>query len=58
MKLRNLSNLVKPSIVTIGTFDGVHQGHKSLINYLVETGKKFDQTPIIIIFEEKPKNFS
>ena len=57
MKLRNLSNLVKPSIVTIGTFDGVHQGHKSLINYLVETGKKFHQTPVVIIFKEKPKNF-
>ncbi|MBA31773.1 MAG: riboflavin biosynthesis protein RibF [Chloroflexi bacterium] len=57
MKLRNIPNLFKPTIATIGTFDGVHEGHKSLINYLVKSAKKFDQIPIVIIFEDKPKNF-
>jgi len=57
MKLRNSTNLIKPTIATIGTFDGVHKGHKALINYLIDSAKQFDQIPVVIVFEEKPKNF-
>ena len=57
MKLRNLTNLIKPTIATIGTFDGVHKGHKALINHLIDSAKQFDQIPVVIVFEEKPKNF-
>jgi len=31
---------VKGSVVTTGTFDGVHVGHRKLINRLNETGQK------------------
>ena len=57
MKLRDLTNLIKPTIATIGTFDGVHKGHKALINHLIDLAKQFDQIPVVIVFEEKPKNF-
>tara|TARA_B100000214_G_scaffold374575_1_gene357767 strand:+ start:7205 stop:8119 length:915 start_codon:yes stop_codon:yes gene_type:complete len=57
MKLRNSTNLIKPTIATIGTFDGVHKGHKALINHLIDLARQFDQTPVVIVFEETPKNF-
>ena len=31
---------IKPSIVTIGTFDGVHLGHQKILSKLVNEGKK------------------
>ena len=30
----------RPSVVTIGTFDGVHIGHKEIINQLVKTAQE------------------
>ena len=57
MKLRNLTNLIKPTIATIGTFDGVHVGHQTILNRLIDSAKQFDQIPVVIVFEEKPKNF-
>jgi len=30
----------QPTIVTIGTFDGVHLGHQKIIKRLINTGKK------------------
>ena len=57
MKLRTSTNLIKPTIATIGTFDGVHKGHKALINHLIDLARQFEQTPVVIVFEETPKNF-
>ncbi|MBC62748.1 MAG: hypothetical protein CL746_00220 [Chloroflexi bacterium] len=57
MKLRTSTNLIKATIATIGTFDGVHKGHKALINHMIDLAKQFDQIPVVIVFEEKPKNF-
>ena len=33
-------NLNQRTILTIGTFDGVHEGHKKILNKLISSSKK------------------
>ena len=44
----------RPSIVTIGTFDGMHIGHISLIKDMKELADKL--IPIVISFNRPPKD--
>ena len=46
--------LEKPSIVTIGKFDGVHRGHQSLISSLALEAVKSNLTPIVVTFNPHP----
>ena len=39
--------LQKPSVATIGFFDGVHLGHQFLINRLAEMAKQDGQLPFV-----------
>jgi riboflavin kinase/FMN adenylyltransferase len=45
----------KPSVVTIGTFDGVHLGHKAIISQLLAASKKEDLASIILTFFPHPR---
>ena len=44
-----------PSIITIGTFDGVHIGHQKIIRRLVKTGKEKDLKSIVLTFFPHPR---
>ena len=44
----------KPSIVTIGTFDGMHKGHITLLAEMTKIAK--DLIPIVISFNRSPKD--
>lgn len=46
---------VKPSIVTIGTFDGVHVGHQKIIKRLIASGNTEGLTSIILTFFPHPR---
>ncbi len=46
---------VKPTVVTIGTFDGVHIGHRKIINRLVNTGKEEGLKSVILTFFPHPR---
>jgi riboflavin kinase/FMN adenylyltransferase len=48
-------NSNSPSIITIGTFDGVHIGHKKIINQLTSTSSKEHLTSILLSFFPHPK---
>ena len=37
-------------IVTMGRFDGVHQGHTATLNYLIDKAKKSDGESVVITF--------
>lgn len=50
----NLSNF-KDAIITIGSFDGVHIGHKTIINTLLEQAKIHRGETVIITFEPHPR---
>lgn len=46
----------QPKVAAIGTFDGVHTGHKSVLKALVEYGKEHHLQPVVITFSEHPLN--
>jgi len=45
----------KNAVITIGTFDGVHQGHKQIIRQLLKEAKEVDGSPVLITFHPHPK---
>lgn len=45
-----------PSILTLGTFDGIHQGHRTIISKLTSESKKHDLKSIILTFFPHPRN--
>jgi riboflavin kinase / FMN adenylyltransferase len=45
----------KNAVVTIGTFDGVHLGHRQIINKLIEEAKKVNGESVIITFHPHPR---
>ena len=51
------SNSDTPAILTIGTFDGVHLGHKKIIKKLVESAKRRKLRSCILTFFPHPRNF-
>ncbi len=46
--------LQKPSVVTIGVFDGVHLGHQHLIRRLVEEARASDRLAVVLTFFPHP----
>ncbi len=55
---RNLDQLPQFSnaVITIGTFDGVHNGHKVIIRNIVQSAKENDGESVIITFHPHPRN--
>ena len=47
--------LFKNAIITIGTFDGVHNGHRQILNQLIEEANEVEGTPVVITFYPHPK---
>ena len=43
------------SIVTIGTFDGIHIGHRYILKNLMEISKKNNEESIVITFNPHPR---
>jgi len=44
------------TVVTIGTFDGVHKGHRILINRINEIAKKEGLKSVLLTFEPHPRH--
>lgn len=45
----------KKAVLTIGTFDGVHQGHQQIIQQLIKEAAAINGTPVLITFFPHPK---
>ncbi len=43
------------SIVTIGTFDGVHIGHQKIIRKLTKTAKEHNLQSVVLTFFPHPR---
>lgn len=46
---------VKPTIVTIGTFDGVHLGHKKIIDQIIANAKELNCESLVLTFFPHPR---
>jgi riboflavin kinase/FMN adenylyltransferase len=54
---RHLDHKLKPCVLTIGNYDGIHIGHQVLINELVNEAKKFQIDSALLTFEPHPREF-
>ncbi len=57
MKIKSTLNSYsgKDSVVTIGTFDGVHIGHQKIVKRLVKIAKKKELTSVVLTFFPHPR---
>lgn len=57
MKLHtSLNSYTKaPSVITIGTFDGVHIGHQKIIDRLIKVGQQKDLKSLVLTFFPHPR---
>lgn len=53
--LNNLPQFKNP-VVTIGTFDGVHNGHKKILAQLTQEAKVINGETVVITFHPHPRN--
>ncbi len=47
---------LKEPVVTIGTFDGVHQGHRAVIKTVVDWARDIDGESTVITFDRHPRS--
>ena len=52
--LKHLKRLSKGSVVTIGVFDGLHIGHRTIIKKVVAEAKKSGLSSVLITFDPHP----
>ncbi len=45
---------LRPCVLTLGNFDGVHRGHRAVLNALVEAGHRHGLPAVAITFEPHP----
>lgn len=46
---------VKEAVVTVGTFDGVHSGHREIFQKMVEEGRQRQLETVVITFHPHPR---
>lgn len=52
---KEMSEIINPSVVTIGTFDGVHVGHQKIIDRLIVVAQKNHLESAILTFFPHPR---
>lgn len=55
--IHNLRPRHHGSVVTIGNFDGVHQGHQVILSDLQQAGVRLGMPDTVMIFEPQPQEF-
>jgi len=55
--LHNLRPRHRGCVVTIGAFDGVHNGHRAVLGHLLEKAAELDLPSVVILFEPLPREY-
>jgi riboflavin kinase / FMN adenylyltransferase len=58
--IRNIHNIKSrhyDCVATIGNFDGLHQGHQTVIHALIKLGKQLNLPTCVVLFEPHPQEF-
>ncbi len=56
-KLTHLNEVerIENTVLTVGTFDGVHEGHRALMETVVEKAKKRKARSVVVTFDPHPR---
>ena len=49
------ASAIRNPVVTTGSFDGVHIGHKTILNRLKMLAEKYDGESVLITFDPHPR---
>ena len=52
--LQDIPSDLGPTVVTLGNFDGVHQGHREVLGRVVREARDRGATPVAVTFEPHP----
>jgi len=55
--VQEITAKMRPSVVSIGNFDGVHRGHQSVITQLLEQGKSLGLPTVVVTFDPLAKEY-
>ncbi|HSC75757.1 MAG TPA: bifunctional riboflavin kinase/FAD synthetase [Pseudomonadales bacterium] len=55
--LHNLRAQHRGCVATIGSFDGVHRGHRAIIDQLLAQAQALDLPSVVMVFEPQPYEF-
>ena len=55
-QIQDFPQTKKPIILTIGVFDGIHIGHKNVINKIKEQKDQFNGLSVLLTFNNHPIN--
>ena len=48
---------INQSILTVGSYDGIHRGHQKLLSILVEKSKSYNLPSVLVTFDPHPRDF-
>jgi riboflavin kinase / FMN adenylyltransferase len=48
-------HLTRPTVLTIGSFDGIHRGHQYLIHQVVKRAREIDAASVLVTLHPHPK---
>ncbi len=55
--LHNLRPRHRGSVATIGAFDGVHHGHRAVLQQLIDKSRELGLPSTVVVFEPLPREF-
>ena len=54
--INDIKNLNRHTAVTVGMFDGVHEGHRQIVRHLREKARERGLDPLVVTFSKHPRS--